>query len=134
MPFARVNRPCARRCDVYKCPHCSNRIFETALELIAHLVTSSAHRCQADITTFSCLSCGVDFQSKCAFIQHLKQKRIHKYDLHQAACCGRYQDVARLIRSENADETGVSHTVNSELLYQRGKTPMHCAAFGGYTR
>lgn len=135
MPFASVNRPCARRCDVYKCSHCSNHEFKTASELIIHLKKSFTHRNQANNTTFRCLTCKADFQSRCGFIHHLQQKRIHKYDLHQAACCGKYQDVARLIHNEDADETGVSHIVKSgELSYQRGMTPMHCAAFGGFTR
>ena len=135
MPFASVNRPCARRCAVYKCSRCSNHEFKTTSELIVHLKTSSVHRYPENDMSFRCLTCNLDFQTRCGFIQHLTQKRIHKYDLHQAACCGRYQDVARLIRSENADKTGVSHIVKSgELSYQRGMTPMHCAAFGGYTR
>lgn len=134
MPFASVNRPCARRCAVYKCSHCSNLEFKTTSGLIVHLKTNYVHRCQANDATFTCLTCNEDFP-KCGFIHHLQQKRLHKYDLHQAACCGRYQDVARLIRSEDADKTGVSHIVKTgELSYQRGMTPMHCAAFGGYTR
>ena len=134
MPFASVNRPCGRCCDVYKCSHCSEHTFKTASELITHLKKSLTHRYQGNDTIFRCLTCNADFQ-RCGFIHHLQQKRLHKYDLHQAACCGRYQDVARLIHSEDADKTGVSHMVKrDELLYQRGMTPMHCAAFGGYTR
>lgn len=135
MPFVSINRPCARCCDVYKCPHCPEREFETAAALIMHLKKTSKHKCQANHTTFTCLKCNVDFQSRRGFVHHLQQKRLHKYDLHQAACCGRFQDVTRLIQNENADETGASHIVkNGELLYQRGMTPMHCAAFRGYTR
>ncbi len=134
MPFVSINRPCARCCDIYKCSYCPERQFETAGALITHLKRSLKHKCQVD-ATFRCFKCNVDFQSRRGFIHHLQQKRIHKYDLHQAACCGRFQDVTGFIQNENADKTGASHIVKSgELSYQRGMTPLHCAAFKGYTR
>jgi hypothetical protein len=73
--------------------------------------------------------------NKVGYIHHLKQERIHKYDLHQAACCGRFQDVGRLIHTEGADVTGASHKVEPcNSPPQLGMTPMHCAAFMGYSR
>ncbi|XP_028390620.1 uncharacterized protein LOC114515542 isoform X2 [Dendronephthya gigantea] len=135
MPFASINRPCARCCDVYKCLYCPERRFETASALIWHLKKSLKHKCQPKYTKFNCQKCNAEFQSKHGYIHHLQQKRLHKYDLHQAACCGRFQDVARFIQNENANETGASHVVKSgELSYQLGMTPMHCAAFKGYSR
>ena len=135
MPFVDIHRPCAQWCSIYKCPHCPEKKFETAGALITHLKKSFEHKCEKKDGTFRCLKCEIDFQSRRGFIHHLQQKRIHKYDLHQAACCGRFQDVARLIQNENADETGASHIVKStDVLYQRGMTPMHCAAFRGYAR
>ena len=134
MPFISIRRPCARCCDVYKCSDCPQKKFETASALILHLRKSLKHKHQVN-NTFRCSKCETDFQSRHGFIHHLQQKRLHKYDLHQAACCGRFQDVARFIQNEDADNTGASHFVKSgELLYQRGMTPMHCAAFKGYTR
>ena len=135
MPFVSEKRSCGRCCDVYTCPHCPHNTFETASALIEHLRKSFKHKRQESNTTFWCSKCNVNFQSKRGYIHHLQQKRIHIYDLHQAACCGRFQDVAKFIRNQQANETGASHIVKpGGLLYQRGMTPMHCAAFRGYSR
>lgn len=135
MPFTSTKRQCARRCYQHRCPRCPGQEFPHSAALIRHLKKSCTHRFQEN-STFECATCNDEFGTKTGFIQHLRQKRIHKYDLHQAACCGRFQDVGKLIYSENADVTGASHLVKSDLLlnYQLGTTPMHCAAFKGYSK
>ena len=135
MPFsASIRRQCGRCCDQYQCEDCK-ATFPVALDLIQHLKKDLRHKKQYK-TVFLCKTCNKEISSKVGYIHHLQQKSIHKYDLHQAACCGRYQDVANLIHSEDANQTGASHKIDltSNLIYQVGATPMHCAAFRGYSK
>lgn len=132
--FANTNLPCACSYGEYECLHCPDLKFPNAFTLIKHLKKDFAHKYHHH-RRFFCVTCNEGFLSKLGYIDHLKHKRIHKYDLHQAACCGRFKDVGQLINSEDADVTGASHIVRSgDLVKQLGMTPMHCAAFNGYSR
>lgn len=136
MPFTTTGGKCARCFDQHKCPYCPEQTFYNSLTLIEHLKNTSDH-CDAEEAIFSCSICNnKSFSSKTAYIHHLQQKQIHKYDLHQAACCGKYEDVDRLTRLENMNITGTSHKVNpnSQISSHVGSTPMHCAAYNGYSR
>ncbi|CAB3990702.1 ankyrin repeat-containing [Paramuricea clavata] len=133
MSFSNSLLPCTRCCGQYECVCCAKRTFPNSYALIKHLRKSFAHKEKNE--SFWCALCEESFQSKVGYILHLKQKRIHKYDLHQAACCGRFQDVGHLIHTEDADVTGASHKVKpANSPRQLGMTPMHCAAFMGYSR
>ncbi len=136
MSFSDTRATCTRCCSEYECPYCPTFAFPNSYALIKHLRKSAAHKERDE--AFWCPLCEESFLSKCGYIDHLKQKRVHKYDLHQAACCGRFQDVGQLIHTEDADVTGASHKVKSgslpTLASQMGITPMHCAAFMGYSR
>ena len=132
MPFISNKRDCARCCNQYRCSNCPQQGFLDSCSLIKHLRKSLAHKRKDQ--TFDCTICNKTFALKTGYIHHLQHKRIHRYDLHQAACCGRYQDVSQLINSEYANVAGASHKSDTQLNYQLGATPMHCAAFKGYSR
>ncbi|CAB4016506.1 ankyrin-3 isoform X2 [Paramuricea clavata] len=133
MSFPDPHLPCTRCCSEYECPYCPKLAFPNSYALIKHLRKSFSHKERDE--AFWCALCKESFLSKVGYIHHLKQKRIHKYDLHQAACCGRFQDVGQFIHTEDADATGASHKVKfGNPPLQIGLTPMHCAAFMGYSR
>ena len=120
MPFTSTERDCAKCCKEhnFKCPvhDCSKR-FKSARDLVKHLQKNTRHRGSMAQSgdLYRCGICQIDFKSnKALYIQHLQHKPIHKYDLHQAACCGRYKDVLELITSEDANKTGLSHEVRSK--------------------
>jgi uncharacterized C2H2 Zn-finger protein len=133
MSFSDPRAPCSCSCSEYECPYCPEFVFPNSHALIKHLRKSGTHREQKE--AFWCPLCGESFLSIIGYIDHLQQKRIHKYDLHQAACCGRFQDVGQMIHTEDAGVTGASHKVKPVASLQHlGKTPLHCAAFAGYSR
>lgn len=136
MPFTSTSGNCTR-CfkNQQKCQYCPEKIFRNSVMLLEHL--KNAEDLDDKHSKFTCSMCNnKEFSSKTAYLHHLQQKPIHKYDLHQVACCGRYQDVDRLIRSENINITGMSHKINPnvQITNHIGSTPMHCAAFKGYSR
>ncbi|XP_028415846.1 uncharacterized protein LOC114539418 [Dendronephthya gigantea] len=103
------------------------------MDVIKHLRKDIRHKEHRNsLNCFRCALCNEDFIGEFDYIHHLKHKWIHRYDLHQAACCGRFQEVGQLIFTEDANVTGASHQVNPSS--QLGFTPMHCAAFRGYSR
>ena len=133
MSFSDAHIGCTGCCGEYECSFCPGRKFPNPFALIKHLRKDIEHREQRDsLKSLRCAKCNEDFTGKFDFIHHLKHNLIHKYDLHQAACCGRFQDVGQLIYNEDAGVTGASHEVNPSQ--QMGLTPMHCAAFMGYSR
>ena len=136
MPFTSTSGNCTR-CfkNQQKCQYCPEKTFRNSVMLLEHL--KNAEDLDDKHSKFTCSMCyNKEFSSKTAYVHHLEQKPIHKYDVHQAACCGRYQDVDRLIRSGNINITGMSHKVNPnfQITNHIGSTPMHCAAFKGYSR
>ena len=133
MSFFECNkRLCSRRCDEYECSCCPELKFSNSHSPIKHL-KNEPHEEQGQ--EFWCSVCEERLVTKLDYIYHLKKNRVHKYDLHQAACCGRFQDVGQLIYTEEADVTGASHRVKSgDLSCHLGITPVHCAAFMGYSR
>lgn len=135
MPFSKKAEPCIRFLQEHECVCQSNRTFPDSESLIQHLKNSKVHKRFESTLKNYCPSCEVPFLSKRGLIDHLRKKAIHRYDLHQVACNGRYQVLERFMRSQYANETGSSHQISGKKRpKQIGYTPMHCAAFGGHEK